>query len=96
MHRVGKYSFVAGHQNYPLHDIYPSRAPEFTPYCDVRYDFRIWTMFDSSLPPVVWLRAHVLFTLFVFVCVLHCVFALFSSSCVLFTQCCQFLWIVNS
>ena len=35
--------------------------------CDVRYDFRIKTMFGSSLPPVVCRRAHVLFTLFVFV-----------------------------
>ena len=38
-------------------------------YCDVRYDFRIKTMFGSSLPAVVCRRAHVLFTLFVFVCV---------------------------
>ena len=33
--------------------------------CDVRYDFRIKTMFGSSLPPVVCRLAHVLFTLFV-------------------------------
>ena len=31
------------------------------------YDFRIKTMFGSSLPPVVCRRAHVLFKLFVFV-----------------------------
>ena len=37
--------------------------------CDVRYDFHIKTMFGSSLPPVVCRRAHVLSTLFVFVCV---------------------------
>jgi anti-sigma factor RsiW len=37
--------------------------------CDVRYDFRIKTMFGSSLLPVVGRRAHVLFTLFVFVCI---------------------------
>jgi hypothetical protein len=37
------------------------------PRCDVRYDFRIKTMFGSSLPPVVCRRAHVLITLFVFV-----------------------------
>jgi len=36
--------------------------------CDVRYDFRIKTMFGSSWPPVVYMRAHVLFTLFVFAC----------------------------
>jgi hypothetical protein len=35
--------------------------------CDVRYDFRMETMFGSSLPPVVARRTHVLFTLFVFV-----------------------------
>jgi hypothetical protein len=33
------------------------------------YDFRIKTMPDSSLPPVVCRRARVLYTLFVFVCV---------------------------
>ena len=36
--------------------------------CDVRYDFHIKTMFSSSLPPVVHMRAHVLFTSFMFVC----------------------------
>jgi len=35
----------------------------WVPCCDVRYDFRIKTMFGSSLPPVVCRRAHVLFTL---------------------------------
>ena len=30
--------------------------------CDVRYDFRMKTMFGSSLPPVVCRRAYVLFT----------------------------------
>jgi len=35
------------------------------PWCDVRYDFHIKTMFCSSLPPVVCGRDHVLFTLFV-------------------------------
>ena len=42
------------------------------PCCDVRYNFRIKTMFGSSLPPVVCRRADVLFTLFVFVCVSWC------------------------
>jgi hypothetical protein len=32
---------------------------------DVRYDFRIQAMFGSSLPAIVCMRAHVLFTLFV-------------------------------
>ena len=44
----------------------------WVPCCDVRYDFRIKTMFGSSLPPVVCRRAHVLFTLFVFACVKWC------------------------
>ena len=35
------------------------------PCRDVRYDFHIKTMFDSSLPPVDYWRAHVLFT---FIC----------------------------
>ena len=38
------------------------------PRCDVRYGFRMKTMFGSSLPPVVCGRADVLFTLFMFVC----------------------------
>ena len=33
------------------------------------YDFCIKTMFCSSLPPVVCMRSHILFTLFVFVCI---------------------------
>ena len=37
------------------------------PCCGVRYDFSIKTMFGLSLPQVVCRRAHVLFTLFVFV-----------------------------
>ena len=71
--------------------------------CDVRYDFRIKTMFGLSLPPVVHMRAHVLCTLFVFVCaswypthIVLCFCVYLSSSCVLCTQCCQFLWIVHS
>jgi len=40
--------------------------------CDVRYDFRINTMFGLSLPPVVCRRAHVLFTLSVFIYVEWC------------------------
>ena len=40
-------------------------------------DFRIKTVFGLSLPPVVCRRAHVLFTLFVFVCILCFVFVLF-------------------
>jgi hypothetical protein len=39
------------------------------PRCDVRCDFRIKSMFSSSLPPIVCRGANVLFTLFVFACV---------------------------
>ena len=35
---------------------------------NINYDFRIQTMFGSSLPPIVCRRAHVLFMLFVIVC----------------------------
>jgi hypothetical protein len=42
------------------------------PCCDVGCDFQIQTMFGSSLPPFVCRRTHVLFTLFVFVCVWWC------------------------
>ena len=44
----------------------------WVPCCDVRYDFRIKAMFGSSLPSGVCRRAHVLFTLYVFVCVRCC------------------------
>ena len=44
----------------------------WVPCCDIRYDFRIKSMFSSSLPPVICRRAHVLFTLFVFVCPWWC------------------------
>jgi len=37
------------------------------PCCDVRHDFSIKTMSGSSLPPIVCMRARVLFMLFVFV-----------------------------
>jgi len=76
----------------------------WVPCCDVRYDFRIKTMFGSSLPPVVCRRTHVLFTLFVFACVwwcpthiVLCVLFCLSSSCVLCTLCtmCQVLWIFH-
>jgi hypothetical protein len=39
------------------------------PCCEVRYDFRIKTMIGSSLRAIVCRRAHVLFMLFVFVCI---------------------------
>jgi len=44
---------------------------------DVRYDFRIKTMFGASLSTVVCKRAHVLFTLFVSVQHILCWFFLF-------------------
>ena len=39
----------------------------WVPCCDVSYDFRLKTMFGSSLSPPVCRRAHVLFIFFVFV-----------------------------
>jgi hypothetical protein len=59
-------------------------------FCDVRYDFRIKTMFGSSLPPVVCMRAHVLLGYSICVCLriavynTYCVMFLFwfSSTCV--------------
>ena len=58
----------------------------WVPCCDVRYDFRIQSMFGSSLPPVVCMRAHK-------TCFL-CLFAYSGIQDILCTQCCQFLWIV--
>ena len=72
----------------------------WVPCCYVLYDFSIKTLFGSSLPPVVCRRAHVLFTLFLFVCVKWCpthimlVLFLFFFVYVLCTLCCQLLWIV--
>ena len=62
----------------------------WVPCCDVRYDFRIKTMFSSSFPQVVCRRVHVLLMFFVFAClsgVQHiscCVFVLFV--CVVYTM----------
>jgi hypothetical protein len=61
--------------------------------CDVRYDFRIKTMFGSSLSPVVCRRAHVLFTLCVCVCVL-CLFAHSGVQHILLCFCFVFLRLV--
>ena len=55
----------------------------WVPCFDIRYDFRIKTMFGSFLPPVVCKRTHVLFTLFAYRGVQHilcCVFILFFLS----------------
>ena len=61
--------------------------------------FHIKMMFGSSLPQVVCGRAHVLLTLFVFICVWWCQHILCCVSVLFFivlnTQCCQFLWIVH-
>ena len=53
------------------------------------------TMFGSSLLPVVYRRAHVLFTLFVFVCVQWCPTHIVLCFCFVFLRlCCLFLWII--
>ena len=44
----------------------------WVPCCDVRYVFSIKPMLGTSLSPVVCRTAHVLFTLFVFVCAKWC------------------------
>ena len=75
---------------------YVSLRSEFRDFC---YDFRMETMFGSSLPPVICRRAHVSFTLVVFVWysgvihILCCVFFFFFFRLVY--QCCQFLCIVH-
>jgi len=61
--------------------------------CDVRYYFRIKTIFGSSFPPVVCRGAHVLFTNSGVQHIMRCVFVLFFF--VLCTLCCQFPWIVH-
>ena len=71
--------------------------------CDVRYeyDFRIETMFGSSVPPVVCRKVHVLFTFFMFVLVQWCPTHIVLCFCCVYlrlvyrTLCCQFLWIVH-
>jgi hypothetical protein len=50
-------------------------------YSDVRYDFRITTMFGSFLPPVVCKRARVLFMLFVHSGVQHILCCVFEQRC---------------
>ena len=78
-------------------------------YVFLRSEFRVMmsimisaykTMFSSSLPPVVCVRAHVLFTLFVLVCIYWCPTHIVLCFCFVFlcdlcTLCCKFLWIVD-
>jgi hypothetical protein len=69
----------------------------------IRSEFRVVmsaTMFRSSLSPVVWGLVSYLHYLCLFAYsgvqhILRCGFFSLSSSCVLCTQCCQFLWIVH-
>jgi hypothetical protein len=72
----------------------------WVPCCDISYDFRLGTIFGSSLPPVVCRMDHFLFTLFLFVCIWWCpthiglcYLLCLSSSC---TQCLPVLWIVQT
>ena len=60
------------------------------PHCDVRYEFRIKTMFGSSLPTVACRRAHVLFALSVFACLsnTYCGVLLFYDGDVQHVLCC--------
>ena len=59
----------------------------WVPCWDVYYDFRIKTMFGSSLPPVVFRRVHVLFTLFVFVFAQWCPMHIVLRFCFCFCFC---------
>ena len=62
------------------------------PLCGVRCNFRIITIFSSSLTPVVCKSAHVLFTLFVFACVWLYPMNIVLCFCFVFLRlCCQFL-----
>ena len=61
-------------------------CPMKCPCCDVRYDFRIETKFGSSLPPVVFRRAHVLLSLCA--CILWCPTHIVLFLVVLCTLCC--------
>ena len=63
-------------------------------FWDVRYDFRIQTMFGSSLSPVICRKVHVLITLFV-VSNTYSVVCLLCIFFILYTLCCQFLRIVH-
>ena len=51
-------------------------------YDPLRFPYN--TIFGSSLPPVVCRRAHVLFTLFVFVCVSWCPITLCCHFCLVY------------
>ena len=64
----------------------------WVPCCDIRYDFRIKTLFVSSLRVAFCRMSHVLFTLFVFEYdgVQHTVLFFF----VWCNICCQFPWVV--
>jgi len=61
--------FEAAHVKFNFNISYLGLSANISHVNCVHYDFRIKTMFGSSLLPVVCRRAHVLFTLFVFVCV---------------------------
>ena len=52
-------------------------------------------MFGSSLSPVVCRRGHVLYTLFVFVCVYWCPQIVCSIFVRIVCLCCHFLWMVH-
>jgi hypothetical protein len=61
----------------------------WVPCCGVYYDFRIKTMFSSSLPKVVCMRAHIICILYAFANndvqhILRCVFVLFEKGVMVF------------
>ena len=62
----------------------------WVPCCDVRCGFRMKRMFGSSLSPVVCRRSHVLFRLFLFVCIWWCLTHIVLCLRLMYL-CCQFL-----
>ena len=60
------------------------------PCCDVCYDFHMETMLDSSLPPVVYRRARVLFASYLYASVI----VVSNTYCVVFLFCFVFLRLV--
>jgi hypothetical protein len=62
-------------------------------WCPLRFPHNN-DMFGSPLTPIVCWRAHVLYTLFVLMCVEWCTTHIVLCFCLVFLRlCCQFLWI---
>jgi hypothetical protein len=64
--RIGIHIFIQPIGDEPTKS-FKAKTSYWVPCCDVRYDFRIKTIFGSFLTPVVYGEACILFTLLVFV-----------------------------